>query len=59
VRFPGGSTASWFVVARFRRKTPIFMSLDGPEFYCRLNAATLAAATITHPQTSDPSPPAV
>jgi hypothetical protein len=59
VRFPGGSVASRFCVTRFRRKTPIFVSLDGPEFYCRLTAATLAAATITDPQTADPGPPAV
>ena len=47
VRFPGGATATAFCVAYFRRKTPIFLSLDGPEFYCRLTAATLAAATIS------------
>jgi hypothetical protein len=58
-RFPGGNVATQFLVARFRRKTPIFMSLDGPEFYCRLRASTLTAATITPPQTSDPDPPAI
>jgi hypothetical protein len=51
VRFPGGATASTFCVSYFRRKTPIFVSLDGPEFYCRLTAATLAAATIAEPST--------
>ncbi|MGC2523850.1 MAG: hypothetical protein WA417_14640 [Stellaceae bacterium] len=59
IRFPGGDTASTFLVARFHRKTPIFVSLDGPEFSCRLRAATLDAATITHPQNSDSAPPAV
>jgi hypothetical protein len=59
VRFPGGHVATQFLVARFRLKTPIFMSLDGPEFYCRLRASTLTAATITPPQTSDPDPSAV
>jgi hypothetical protein len=51
VRFPGGAAASTFCVSYFRRKTPIFVSLDGPEFYCRLTAATLAAATIAEPST--------
>jgi hypothetical protein len=55
VRFPGGATASTFCVSYFRRKTPIFVSLDGPEFYCRLTAATLAAATIAEPP-SEPRP---
>ena len=55
IRFPGGDTASTFLVARFRRKTPIFLSLDGPEFYCRLRGATLAAATIAEPQAPSPA----
>ena len=55
IRFPGGSEASKFIVTRFRRKTPIFLSLDGPEFTCRLTAATLAAATIEPPQNSNPN----
>ena len=59
VRFPGGATATAFSVAHFRRKTPIFISLDGPEFYCRLTAATLAAATISQPTTADPAPAGV
>jgi hypothetical protein len=59
VRFPGGSVAARFVVARFRRSTPIYMSLDGPEFYCRLRASSLAAATIAHPENSNPGPPTV
>jgi hypothetical protein len=59
IRFLGGSVASRFCVTRFRRKTPIFVSLDGPEFYCRLRAATLAAATITHPEASDSGSSAV
>ena len=50
IRFRGGAEASKFVVTRFRRKTPIFLSLDGPEFYCRLTAAVLAIATITDPE---------
>lgn len=52
IRFRGGAEASKFVVTRFRRKTPIFLSLDGPEFNCRLTAATLAVATITDPETT-------
>jgi hypothetical protein len=59
IRFPGGAEASKFVVTRFRRRTPIFLSLDGPDFHCRLRTATIAAAAITHPQTSDPGPPSV
>jgi hypothetical protein len=55
IRFSGGAKASKFVVTRFRRKTPIFLSLDGPEFYCRLRTATLAAAAITFPD--NPAPP--
>jgi hypothetical protein len=58
VRFPGGATATAFCVAYFRRKTPIFISLDGPEFYCRLTAATLAAASIAEPHSAEPPPPA-
>lgn len=50
IRFRGGAEASKFVITRFRRKTPIFLSLDGPEFYCRLTAAALAVATITDPE---------
>jgi hypothetical protein len=57
VRFPGGATATAFCVAYYRRKTPIFLSLDGPEFYCRLTAATLAAATISEPNTAKPATP--
>jgi hypothetical protein len=59
VRFPGGAAATAFSVAYFRRQTPIFISLDGPEFYCRLTAATLAAATITQPTTADSAPAVV
>lgn len=51
IRFRGGDIASSFYVAHFRRKTPVFLSLDGPEFYCRLRAATLATATIADPPT--------
>lgn len=51
IRFRGGDTASSFYVAHFRRKTPIFLSLDGPEFYCRLRAAHLVTATIADPPT--------
>lgn len=50
IRFRGGAVASKFVITRFRRKTPIFLSLDGPEFYCRLTSAALAVATITDPE---------
>jgi hypothetical protein len=49
VRFPGGITASRFRVAHFRRRTPIFEALDRPGYFCRLRAATLAAATVTEP----------
>jgi hypothetical protein len=56
VRFPGGATAAAFCVAYFRRKTPVFISLDGPEFYCRLTAATLAAASIAEPHSAEPLP---
>jgi hypothetical protein len=47
--FRGGITASSFRLAYFRRRTPVFEALDRPGFYCRLNAATLAAATIAVP----------
>jgi hypothetical protein len=57
VRFHGGATASSFCVAYFRRKTPIFVSLDGPEFHCRLTAATLAAAAIADPPTEAQAAP--
>jgi hypothetical protein len=59
VRFRSGDIASKFCVAYFRRKTPIFVSLDGPDFYCRLRAANLAAATIADPQTPDLPPEGV
>lgn len=59
VRFSGGITASAFRVAHFRRRTPIFEALDRPGFYCRLRAVTLAAATITEPQSSGPTQAAV
>jgi hypothetical protein len=59
VRFPGGAAATAFSVAYFRRKTPVFISLDGPEFYCRLTAATLAAATISEPNTAELAPAGV
>jgi hypothetical protein len=47
--FRGGITASSFRLAYFRRRTPVFEALDRPGFYSRLNAATLAAATIAVP----------
>ena len=59
VRFRSGDVASKFCVAYFRGKTPIFVSLDGPDFYCRLRAANLAAATVADPQTPDLSPEGV
>ena len=55
-RFSGGITASEFRVAHFRRRTPIFEALDRPGHLCRLRAATLAAATITAPASSEPNP---
>jgi hypothetical protein len=59
VRFSGGITASDFRVAHFRRRTPIFEAVDRPGFFCRLRAATLAAATITAAPSSEPNPQAV
>jgi hypothetical protein len=52
-RFSGGITATEFRVAHFRRRTPIFEALDRPGHLCRLRAATLAAATITAPASSE------
>lgn len=57
VRFSGGITARAFRVAYFRHRTPIFEAFDRPGFYCRLRGATLAAASISEPQTSGPAPP--
>jgi hypothetical protein len=57
-RFSGGITASEFRVAHFRRRTPIFEALDRPGHLCRVHAATLAAATITAPASSEPHPQA-
>ena len=58
-RFSGRITVSEFRVARFRRQTPIFEAVDRPGFYCRLRAATLAAAAITAPPSSPPNPQAL
>jgi hypothetical protein len=49
VSFRDGTTASAFRMRLVRRKTPIFEPVDRPGYWCRLSAASLAAATITHP----------
>ena len=48
VTFRDGTTASAFRMRFVRRKTPIFEPVDRPGYWCRLRAASLAAATITH-----------
>jgi hypothetical protein len=48
VSFRDGTTASVFRMRFVRRQTPIFEPADRPGFLCRLSAASLAAATITH-----------
>ena len=49
VTFRDGTTASTFRMRFVRRKTPVFEPIDRPGFWCRLPAASLAAATITPP----------
>ena len=48
VSFRDGTTAGVFRMRFVRRKTPIFEPVDRPGYWCRLPAASLAAATITH-----------
>ena len=48
VSFRDGTTASVFRLRFVRRRTPIFEPVDRPGYWCRLRAATLAAATITY-----------
>ena len=48
VSFRDGTTAAAFRMRFVRRKTPIFEPVDRPGYWCRLRAASLAAATITH-----------
>lgn len=48
VSFRDGTTASAFRMSFIQRKTPIFEPVDRPGQWCRLRAATLATATITH-----------
>lgn len=52
VSFRDGTTAAAFRLLFVSRKTPIFEPVDRPGFQCRLRAATLAAATITAPDTT-------
>jgi hypothetical protein len=52
-RFSDGTTASEFRVARVRRQTPIFETLDRPGIYYRLRSATLADAAIAGPPDPD------
>jgi hypothetical protein len=48
VSFRDGTIAATFRMRFVRRKTPIFEPVDRPGYWCRLRAANLAAATITH-----------
>ena len=48
VSFRDGTTAAAFRMRFVRRKTPVFEPTNRPGFLCRLSAASLAAATITH-----------
>jgi hypothetical protein len=49
VRFRDGTKATAFRMRFLRRKTPVFEPVDRPGFWCRLPAASIAAASITQP----------
>jgi hypothetical protein len=48
VSFRDGTKATAFRMRFVRRKTPVFEPIDRPGYWCRLRAASLAAATITY-----------
>ena len=48
VSFRDGTKAIAFRMCFVRRKTPVFEPIERPGFLCRLSAASIAAATITH-----------
>ncbi len=50
VTFRDGTTAAMFRLCFFRRRTPIFEPVHRPGYWCRLPAASLAAAAITPPE---------
>jgi hypothetical protein len=47
VRFRDGTKATAFRMRFVRGKTPVFEPVERPGFWCRLPAASIAAATIT------------
>jgi hypothetical protein len=49
VTFRDGTTAVMFRLSFMRRRTPIFEPLHRPGYWCRLSAASLAAAAVTPP----------
>jgi hypothetical protein len=49
VRFRDGTKATAFRMRFVRGKTPVFEPIERPGFWCRLPAASIAAASITQP----------